>query len=67
MSKIVKIAITKAYVRHYRDNGQTVAYVEWIDTRGKAGRTEGTPDNPHMRALFVRAAREGITPTNEVW
>ena len=33
--------ITDAYVRHYSDNGQTKAYVEWIDNRGKAGRTEG--------------------------
>lgn len=33
--------ITRAYVRHYRDNGQMTAYVEWIDGRGKAGRTEG--------------------------
>lgn len=33
--------ITRAYVRRYSDNGQTVAYVEWLDNRGKAGRTEG--------------------------
>ena len=52
--------ITKAYVHHYRDNGQTVAYVEWMDLRGKAGRTEGDPHNPHMTALFRRAQREGV-------
>ena len=35
------VKITRAYVRHYSDNGQTTAYVEWLDNRGKAGRTEG--------------------------
>jgi hypothetical protein len=33
--------ITKAYIRHYRDNDQVTAYVEWIDRRGKTGCTEG--------------------------
>lgn len=33
--------ITRAYIRHYRDNGQTTAYVEWMDGRGVNGRTEG--------------------------
>lgn len=31
---------TRAYVRHYRDNHQTTAYIEWIDRDGKSGRTE---------------------------
>lgn len=33
--------ITRAYVRHYSDNGQTKAYVGWLDDKGKSGRTEG--------------------------
>lgn len=34
--------ITRAFVRHYRDNGQITACVEWVDHRGSTGRTEGT-------------------------
>jgi len=37
---------TKAYVRHYRDNGQTTAYIEWVDRDGKTGRTEGNVRQP---------------------
>lgn len=72
--------ITKAYIRHYRDNGQTMAYVEWIDSRGQTGRTEGgvkiemTGCNnrgetlkANMGALFARAAREGVKITRETW
>ena len=70
--------ITKAYVRHYRDNGQTTAYVEWVDHRGKTGRTEGRAcsragddpteaPGPHMQALFERARREGLTIEHETW
>lgn len=70
--------ITAAYTRHYRDNGQTTAYVEWIDTRGRTGRTEGrvcsrtgdvdlTPAGPHMAALFARAKREGVIAEHQVW
>lgn len=33
--------ITRAYVRHYSDNGQTKAYVEWLNHKGVFGRTEG--------------------------
>lgn len=62
------VKITRAYVRHYTDNNQTVAYVEWIDHRGVPGRTEGAFKPPmasgcglHMLALFARARREGIT------
>lgn len=36
-SKRVQAMITRAYVRHYSDNGQTKAYVEWSD----GSRTEG--------------------------
>lgn len=68
--------ITKAYVRHYRDNGQVTAYVEWAD----GGRTEGATmrlDDPrrgvritfgtHMHALFAAAKRQGIQMHREVW
>lgn len=65
MASIAKI--TKAYTRHYRDNGQTVTYVEWIDTKGVAGRTEGEPSNAHMVALVARAARESAPVTRETW
>lgn len=72
--------ITAAYIRHYRDNGQRVAYAEWIDGRGKIGRTEGNVGpcpccgrgkasnlGAHMQALFDRAKREGITVENQSW
>lgn len=59
--------ITKAYIRRYRDNGQTSAYVEWLDAKGQWGRTSGEPDNAHMQALFARAAREGISIGHEEW
>lgn len=66
--------ITKAYVRRYRDNGQTTAYVEWSD----GGRTEGAEpkgdpilgyrnDRGHMEALFAAAQRNGLTIGREVW
>lgn len=60
--------ITKAYTRTYSDSGQSKVYVEWIDSRGKAGRTEGNlPAGGHMSALLDRAKREGVQPTNETW
>ena len=70
--------ITAAYIRHYHDNGQTTAYVEWIDGRGKLGRTEGRicsrtgdksnqPAGPHLQALFARAEREGVTIELQTW
>ena len=70
--------ITAAYIRHYRDNSQTTAYVEWIDHHGHNGRTEGrvcerdgdkpnAPAGSHMTALFARAVREGITPKLQTW
>lgn len=59
--------ITKAYVRRYTDTNQVKAYVEWLDARGRSGRTEGSPQNTHMLALFARAQREGLTVTKEVW
>lgn len=59
--------ITAAYVRKYTDNGQTKAYVEWIDGKGRTGRTEGKPRNAHMQALLARAEREGVTVQKQVW
>lgn len=59
--------ITRAYIRTYTDNGQTVAYVEWIDDEGESGRTEGQPTNAHMQALMQRAKREGLTVERERW
>lgn len=59
--------ITRAYVRHYRDNAQTTAYVEWIDQNGATGRTEGIPGGAHMAALLARAGREGVCVESEVW
>lgn len=61
------VKITRAYTCHYHDNNSTVAYVEWIDTNNKSGRTEGKENNPHMTELFRRAKREGAPITREVW
>jgi hypothetical protein len=58
MTMITKI--TKAYIRTYSDSGQVTAYVEWIDSKGESGRTEGEPDNQHMQALMNQAEREGV-------
>lgn len=57
--------ITRAYVRHYADNGQTTCYVEWRDVKGRNGRTEG--NGVHMAALLARAEREGVTVDCERW
>lgn len=69
--------ITRAYVRHYRDNGQTTAYVEFTDHAGKWGRTEapvladrGTLAQVyglHMGALMARAICHGIEIERETW
>lgn len=59
--------ITKAYIRTYSDSGQETAYVEWVDHKGKAGRTEGKADSAHMKALLQRAKREGIEVKKEKW
>jgi hypothetical protein len=59
--------ITKAYIRKYSDSGQVTAGVEWLDQRGKAGRTEGPPKNTHMQALLARAQRENVAVQRETW
>lgn len=55
----------RAYVRHYTDNDQRTAYVEWSD----GSRTEGNGDTPgvHMLSLFTKAQREGIRIERETW
>ena len=60
---------TKIYTRHYRDNGQTTLYIEWVDRRGVAGRTEAPAPttNPHMLALWDACVRQGLTHTFETW
>lgn len=60
-------SVTKAYVRTYTDTGQVTAYVEWVDHRGRSGRTEGEPDGTHMQALLARAEREGVKVEKERW
>lgn len=69
--------ITRAYVRRYRDNGQTTAYIEWVDHLGKAGRTEGPVlaakgtladcYGLHMGALMARAICTGHEIERETW
>ncbi len=68
--------ITRAYIRHYRDNGQTSAYVEWSDgsrTEGRVGkcsccgRGEAEDLGTHMQSLFDRAQRDGLTIERETW
>lgn len=59
--------ITHAYIRHYGDSGQTTAYVEWVDDKGRLGRTEGRVGGTHMRDLFNRAKREGVQIERQRW
>jgi hypothetical protein len=59
--------ITKAYIRTYSDSGQVQAGVEWVDHRGKTGRTVGDPENMHMKALLTRAKREGVKVETQEW
>lgn len=71
--------ITRVYVRHYRDNGQTTAYVEWIDRKGRPGRTEGAVQSAdrratlaetygvHMGALIAQAVCHGVEVERQVW
>ena len=60
--------ITRIYTRQFSDTGQAMAYVEWIDHKGRNGTTEGparhynlVPIGTHMQALFDRALRQGLT------
>ncbi len=65
MAKIEQI--TKAYIRTYRDSEQETAYVEWVDSNGETGRTEGQENGLHMQELLRRADREDIPITYETW
>ena len=63
--------IQRIYSRHYRDNGRTVYYAEWIDHKGRRGRTESPGEEPsegsHMHALFSRGLAEGLPIEHEEW
>ena len=65
MARIEKI--TRFVIITYSDSGQVQAYADWVDNKGKKGRTTGRTDNPHMNALFLRSQREGITCEKETW
>jgi len=52
-------------INHYLDNGQNLAWVDWVDHKGKHGSTHGDPANAHMAALIARAVHEGITVTGQ--
>lgn len=73
-------SIKRVYTRHYTDNGQRTAYVDWAD----GSRTESTTQRfyqrmplgkgvhlftfgAHMHALFARAKREGLRMERETW
>ena len=69
-TKQTRIAkITRTYTRTYSDNGQVKTYVEWIDTDGKSGRTEGDGKSGglHLAALLGRATREGVKHEIQTW
>ena len=57
--------ITSARIVHYVDNGETRAYIGWVDSRGRTGETSGHADSAHMQALLARARREGIRVKKE--
>lgn len=76
MTKTTIARVTRFYIRHYRDNGSTVAYCEWIDSKGQRGRTEGDMSpaltvparfGTHITCLGLRAIREGLTVQFEIW
>lgn len=59
-----RMQIKRVYTRHYHDNGQNCAYVEWQD----GSRTEGKAADYHgVGLLFDRALAEGLTIKREVW
>ena len=64
--------ILQASLIYYSDNRQHAAYVTWLDTKGRQGRTQCMNYDPakpslHMQALLLRAMREGVTVTRENW
>lgn len=58
---MARATITKMYVRHYRDNGQTTTYVEWSD----GARTEGALWT--MRHYIAAGFSAGLRLEREVW
>ena len=61
------VKITRMYTRTYTDNGQVTTYVEWMDNKGKTGRTEGPASNGHMKALIEGGQQEGLQLEIETW
>lgn len=64
--------IKRIYTRHYRDNDQRTAYVDWADgsrTEGRAIEYHGVlvPESAHLGALFDRAIASGLSVEREVW
>lgn len=64
--------IKRAYTRHYRDNDQRSAYVDWADgsrTEGEAEDYHGIllPVGMHMGLLFERALAQGLKIEHEIW
>jgi hypothetical protein len=64
--------ITRIYTRHYTDNDQSKAYVDWSNGSQTAGEVEDyhgvlIPVGTHMGALFDHGLREGLTIGREVW
>ena len=51
--------ITRAYIRTYADNGQVTAYVEWVDSKGKPGRTEGNQHDTKSAYPCVQCGKGG--------
>jgi hypothetical protein len=77
-SKRARNAISRAYIRHYSDNRQTTAYVEWSDGSRTEGHAHILGDKPggqgwlftcgdHMTALLRRAERDGLPIEREIW
>lgn len=78
MAKRTQNTITRAYVRHYSDNRQTKAYVEWSDGSRTEGDAHIMGDKPggngwllttgtHMAALLARAERDGLAIERQTW
>lgn len=66
----MKRKIARIYTRHYSDNLQTTAYVEWSDgsrTEGPARHYNRVPIGTHMQALFERGLRDGLAIERETW
>lgn len=53
--------VTRATVRTHKATGRTVAFIEWLDTQGRIGRTSGKP-KAHLGidALLAKASRQGV-------